>query len=174
MFNFVIGDDLKATFGKNSSATERVIGRASLILTVATLGEGKVVTSGLKGAGKLDGKVFAKDVAETVVVRETATAVGSKAAAGVGRTAGKEATSEASAGAKSFLSKPTAGDNVGSKLSSEGMGEIPKRNYEPSPKHDPQSGWGSPNPIPDAKTGQEPLGVAYSPLKDKQLYKIYE
>ncbi|KWX81126.1 hypothetical protein AMQ84_00960 [Paenibacillus riograndensis] len=71
VFNFVIGDDLKATFGKNSSATERVIGGASIILTVATLGEGKVVTSGLKGAGKLAGKVFAKDVAETVVVKET-------------------------------------------------------------------------------------------------------
>ncbi|WP_157764222.1 hypothetical protein [Paenibacillus riograndensis] len=74
-----------------------------------------MVTSGLKGAGKLAGKVFAKDLAETVVVRETATAVGSKAAAGVGRTTGKEAASEASSGAKASLSKPTAGDNVDSK-----------------------------------------------------------
>ncbi|WP_060818982.1 hypothetical protein [Paenibacillus riograndensis] len=54
------------------------------------------------------------------------------------------------------------------------MGEIPKRNYEPSPKHDPQSGWGSPNPIPDAKTGQELLDTAYSSSKNKQLYNINE
>ncbi|MFC5404398.1 S8 family serine peptidase, partial [Cohnella soli] len=55
-----------------------------------------------------------------------------------------------------------------------GAGDIPKRIYEPSPKHDPQSGWGSPNPIPDAKTGQELLDGAYSSSKNKQLYNIYE
>ncbi|WP_019912133.1 hypothetical protein [Paenibacillus sp. HW567] len=56
----------------------------------------------------------------------------------------------------------------------EGTGEIPKRNYEPSPKHDPQSGWGSPNPIPDAQTGQQLLDSAYLSSKNKQLYNIYE
>ncbi|WP_025723985.1 WXG100 family type VII secretion target [Paenibacillus polymyxa] len=56
----------------------------------------------------------------------------------------------------------------------EGTGEIQKRTYEPSPKHDPQSGWGSPNPIPDAETGQKLLDAAYSSSKNKQLYNIYE
>ncbi len=71
------------------------------------------------------------------------------------------------------MTRPTAGDNMGSMLS-KGTDEAPKRNYEPSPKHDPQSGWGSPNPIPDAKTGQELLDSAYSSSKNKQLYNIYE
>ncbi|MDP4097353.1 WXG100 family type VII secretion target [Paenibacillus sp. P96] len=52
--------------------------------------------------------------------------------------------------------------------------EIPKRTYEPSPKHDPKSGWGSPNPIPDTETGQKLLDSAYSSIKSKQLYNIYE
>ncbi|ASR47598.1 hypothetical protein B4V02_13395 [Paenibacillus kribbensis] len=52
--------------------------------------------------------------------------------------------------------------------------EATTRTYEPSPKHDPQSGWGSPNPIPDAKTGQNLLDTAYSSSKNKQLYNIYE
>jgi len=56
----------------------------------------------------------------------------------------------------------------------EGTGEIPKRTYEPSPKHDPISGWGSPNPIPDAETGQKLLDTTYSSSKNKQLYNIYE
>ncbi|MEK4456041.1 hypothetical protein [Paenibacillus sp. FSL R10-2748] len=56
----------------------------------------------------------------------------------------------------------------------EGTGEIQKRTYEPNPKHDPQSGWGSPNPIPDAETGQKLLDAAYSSSKNKQLYNIYE
>jgi len=56
----------------------------------------------------------------------------------------------------------------------EGKGEIPKRTYDPSPKHDPNSGWGSPNPIPDAETGQKLLDTAYSSSKNKQLYNIYE
>ncbi|AET58465.1 hypothetical protein HPL003_08510 [Paenibacillus terrae HPL-003] len=55
-----------------------------------------------------------------------------------------------------------------------GTGEVPKRTYEPSPKHDPQSGWGSPNPIPDAETGQKLLDTAYSSSKNKQLYNIHE
>lgn len=68
----------------------------------------------------------------------------------------------------------TGGEGGSQKNSNEGTGEIPKRNYEPSPKHDPQSGWGSPNPIPDAKTGQKLLDSAYSSSKNKQLYNIYE
>ena len=45
--------------------------------------------------------------------------------------------------------------------------------YKPSPKHDPTSGWGSPNPIPDIETGQKLLDTAYSSSKNKQLYNIY-
>lgn len=48
------------------------------------------------------------------------------------------------------------------------------RVYKPSDKHDPKSGWGSPNPIPDSKTGQELLDGAYSSSKNKQLYNIYD
>ncbi|WNS43283.1 hypothetical protein [Paenibacillus sp. MMS20-IR301] len=80
------------------------------------------------------------------------------------------------------MSKSSSGSSSGSSLSSakssgtgtEGAGDIPKRNYELSPKHGPQSGWGSPNPIPDVKTGQELLDGAYSSSKNKQLYNIYE
>ena len=39
--------------------------------------------------------------------------------------------------------------------------------YKPSPKHDPKSGWGSPNPIPDEKVGQELLDNAYTSSKNK-------
>jgi hypothetical protein len=50
--------------------------------------------------------------------------------------------------------------------------------YKPSPKHDPTSGWGSPDPIPDpipdVKTGQEVLDTAYSSSKTKQLYNYYD
>ena len=46
--------------------------------------------------------------------------------------------------------------------------------YSPSPKHNPKSGWGSPNPIPDKETGQRLLDTAYSSSNKKQLYNIYE
>lgn len=45
--------------------------------------------------------------------------------------------------------------------------------YCPSPKHDPISGWGSKNPIPDMETGQVLLNTAYSSSNNKQLYNIY-
>ena len=45
--------------------------------------------------------------------------------------------------------------------------------YRPTSKHDPVSGWGSKNPIPDAETGQVLLDTAYSTSKNKQLYNIY-
>jgi hypothetical protein len=51
---------------------------------------------------------------------------------------------------------------------------VTKRTYEPSPKHDPKSGWGSPNPIPNKSIGQKLLDAAYSSTKNKQLYSIYE
>ncbi len=51
--------------------------------------------------------------------------------------------------------------------------ESEKRIYKPSPKHDPISGWGSPDPIPDIETGQALLDTAYSSTKNKQLYNIY-
>ena len=63
---------------------------------------------------------------------------------------------------------------TGERLFGRGADETPKRTYEPSPKHDPKSGWGSPNPIPDAKTGQKLLDTAYSSSKNKQLYNIYD
>ena len=46
--------------------------------------------------------------------------------------------------------------------------------YKPSPKHDPNKGWGSPNPIPDEKTGQWLLDNTYTSSKKKQKYNIYE
>ena len=49
-----------------------------------------------------------------------------------------------------------------------------KRTYEPSPKHNPQGGWGSENPIPNDEVGQELLDSAYSSSKNKQLYNIYD
>ncbi|WJE54715.1 hypothetical protein QRE66_11065 [Bacillus cereus] len=64
--------------------------------------------------------------------------------------------------------------DTGERVFGRGAGETPKRTYEPSPKHDPKSGWGSPNPIPDAKTGQKLLDTAYSSSKNKQLYNIYD
>lgn len=94
-----------------------------LLFTVGTLGEGTAVKAGLKGAARMTKRVLARNLAETVVVKETVISVRSKAAAGVGCMVEKEAVSDASSGAKTFLTKPTAGDNVGSKLSSEGTGE---------------------------------------------------
>ena len=49
-----------------------------------------------------------------------------------------------------------------------------ERIYNPSPKHDPKSGWGSPNPIPSIEKGQELLDSAYSSSKNKQLYNILD
>ena len=57
------------------------------------------------------------------------------------------------------------------KVAAEGTG---KPIYKPSPKHDPTSGWGSPDPIPDIRTGQEVLDTAYSSSKTKQLYNYYD
>lgn len=55
-----------------------------------------------------------------------------------------------------------------------GSSSTTKPIYKPSPKHDPASGWGSPNPIPDIETGQNLLDTAYSSSKNKQLYNIYD
>lgn len=49
-----------------------------------------------------------------------------------------------------------------------------KRVYKPSPKHDPKSGWGSPNPIPNDEVGQKLLDSAYTSGKNKQLYNYYD
>lgn len=47
------------------------------------------------------------------------------------------------------------------------------RIYKPSPKHDPVSGWGSPDPYYyDIEAGQKALDTAYFSSKDKQLYNI--
>ncbi|WP_346768741.1 polymorphic toxin-type HINT domain-containing protein [Paenibacillus sp. HB172176] len=48
------------------------------------------------------------------------------------------------------------------------------RVYYASPKHDPKTGWGSPNPIPNNEVGQKLLDGAYSSSKNKQLYNVYE
>ena len=55
-------------------------------------------------------------------------------------------------------------------VSGSGSGNI----YKPSPKHDPRSGWGTPNPIPNNKVGQKLLDTAFSSNKNKQLYNYYE
>ena len=55
-------------------------------------------------------------------------------------------------------------------VSEGGSGNI----YKPSPKHDPRSGWGTPNPIPNNKVGQKLLDTAFSSNKNKQLYNYYE
>ncbi len=47
------------------------------------------------------------------------------------------------------------------------------RKYNPSPKHDPNSGWGSPDPyFNDPVKGQKALDTAYTSSKNKQLYNI--
>lgn len=46
--------------------------------------------------------------------------------------------------------------------------------YVPSPKHNPISGWGTPDPIPDVKIGQKLLESAYTSSKNKQLYNYFE
>ena len=56
----------------------------------------------------------------------------------------------------------------------EGDSHAEERIYEPSPKHNPQGGWGSENPIPNNEVGQELLDNAYSSSKNKQLYSMYE
>ena len=55
----------------------------------------------------------------------------------------------------------------------ERVGEA-ERIYKLSPEHDPASGWGSPDTIPDIKIGQEALDTAYSSSKTKQLYNYYD
>ncbi len=37
-----------------------------------------------------------------------------------------------------------------------------------------RGGWGSENPIPNDKVGQELLNTAYSSEKNKQLYNLYD
>ncbi len=45
--------------------------------------------------------------------------------------------------------------------------------YVPSPKHNPNSGWGSKDPFyDDASEGQKALDNAYSSSKNKQLYNV--
>ncbi len=72
------------------------------------------------------------------------------------------------------LSKATSPG--GSRLGNEDEGDshAEERIYEPSPKHNPQGGWGSENPIPNNEVGQELLDNAYSSSKNKQLYSMYE
>ena len=65
-------------------------------------------------------------------------------------------------------------NTCGGKPVDEVVGGVSNRVYQPSPKHDPTSGWGSPDPIPDIKTGQELLDTAYSSSKNKQLYNLYK
>ena len=57
-------------------------------------------------------------------------------------------------------------------ISQDGSGK--ERIYAPSPKHNVQGGWGSENPIPNNKVGQELLNTAYSSEKNKQLYNLYD
>lgn len=52
--------------------------------------------------------------------------------------------------------------------------KYPNGKYEPSPKYDPKSGWGSPNSIPNQEVGQRLLDTAYSSKDKKQLYNFYD
>ena len=47
----------------------------------------------------------------------------------------------------------------------EGESHVEERIYEPSPKHNPQGGWGSENPIPNNEVEQELLDNTYSSSK---------
>ena len=46
-----------------------------------------------------------------------------------------------------------------------GESHVEERIYEPSPKHNPQGGWGSENPIPNNEVEQELLDNTYSSSK---------
>ena len=55
-----------------------------------------------------------------------------------------------------------------------GSGNYPNGKYEPSPKHDPKSGWGSPNTIPNKEVGQKLLDTAYTSKDKKQLFNFWD
>ncbi|MGG5341968.1 T7SS effector LXG polymorphic toxin [Enterococcus sp. AZ192] len=55
-----------------------------------------------------------------------------------------------------------------------GSENYPNGKYEPSPKHDPKSGWGSPNSIPTQEVGQKLLDTAYTSKDKKQLYNFWD
>ncbi|CAH1213926.1 hypothetical protein PAECIP111892_03932 [Paenibacillus auburnensis] len=94
-FNFLIGDDLKATFGKNSTVAERLIGGASLTLFVATFGEGKVLTSGVKALVQGADKLLMKNLAETAIVKEGVQVAKSNAVSQSAKAIEKSAANEA-------------------------------------------------------------------------------
>ena len=92
-----------------------------------------------------------------------------KAIGNVGKTGSKKGK-EGEKIAKSSQTKQTKARDKGKSgskvdtVSGSGSGNI----YKPSPKHDPRSGWGTPNPIPNNKVGQKLLDT------NKQLYNYYE
>ena len=98
-----------------------------------------------------------------------------KAIGNVGKTGIKKGK-EGEKIAKSSQTKQTKARDKGKSgskvdtVSGSGSGNI----YKPSPKHDPRSGWGTPNPIPNNKVGQKLLDTAFSSNKNKQLYNYYE
>ena len=98
-----------------------------------------------------------------------------KAIGNVGKTGSKKGK-EGEKIAKSSQTKQTKARDKGKSgskvdtVSGSGSGNI----YKPSPKHDPRSGWGTPNPIPNNKVGQKLLDTAFSSNKNKQLYNYYE
>ena len=98
-----------------------------------------------------------------------------KAIGNVGKTGFKKGK-EGEKIAKSSQTKQTKARDKGESgskvdtVSGSGSGNI----YKPSPKHDPRSGWGTPNPIPNNKVGQKLLDTAFSSNKNKQLYNYYE
>ncbi|WNS43275.1 hypothetical protein [Paenibacillus sp. MMS20-IR301] len=77
-YNLLVGDDIKAAFGKNSTTTERWIGSASLAFTVVTLGEGALIKGGIKVAAQGLEKAVAKNLVVKATVKETAEVVGNK------------------------------------------------------------------------------------------------
>ena len=82
---------------------------------------------------------------------------------------------QVSIGVISVLPPEMPVEGIGGEVAAnEAIEGVSNREFKPSPKHDPKSGWGSPDPIPNIEIGQEVLDTAYSSSKTKQLYNIYD
>ena len=113
------------------------------------------------------GKKAVDDVAEEAIEKTVKTEVTEEMAE---NTAKKEMADTAEDLSKEIVKK----ENVLEDSSGIRAESRTERIYEPSPKHNPQGGWGSENPIPNNEVGQKILDSAYSSSKNKQLYNIYE
>lgn len=132
------------------------------------IGSGKsyIGLSGTAAFGSLSGALLADDVTGVGVLDDGIAVVTS----GLTVASGVLALDGAKQAAEGFYE---IASSIHLAFSKKG-GNPSERVYKPSPKHNPDSGWGSPNPIPDTETGQELLDTAYSSSKNKQLYNIYK